>query len=103
MSKIDDVSDPGRSPRWSTRLLEDVQVLIQRWAPLHLLTRLAGILASSRRPWIAQPMIRRFMKLHGVGLEDALYTDPASYNCFNAFFTRRRRPATGPGRLDQPV
>jgi phosphatidylserine decarboxylase len=86
-------------------------VLLQRLAPLHLLTRIAGQLADCRQPWLAQYLIRTFVRRHKIDLDEALVSDLATYPTFNEFFIRALRPArarslqqTGPagGRHDQP-
>jgi phosphatidylserine decarboxylase len=80
-------------------------VLLQRLAPLHLLTRIAGQLADCRQPWLAQYLIRTFVRRHKIDLDEALVSDLATYPTFNEFFIRALRPArarslrrTGPAR-----
>jgi phosphatidylserine decarboxylase len=40
--------------------------------------------------------IRWFIKRYGVNMQEAVHTDPASYACFNDFFTRALRPELRP-------
>lgn len=69
---------------------------LQHVLPKHAISRLAGVVANSRTPWIAQPLIRAFMRAYGVNLSEAAATEPAAYRSFNDFFSRalaaRARP-----------
>lgn len=60
--------------------------------PHRMLSGLARRLAHSRHPrlrrWLIDHVTRRF----GVDLSEALESDPAAYDSFNAFFTRALRP-----------
>lgn len=63
-------------------------IIAQHLVPHHLLSRLVGRFADSRTPWIKDLFIRRFIKTYRVNMAEALDPDPASYENFNAFFTR---------------
>lgn len=63
-------------------------VMLQYLLPQHLLTRLVGGLATSRTPWIKQPLINWFSKAYKVNMEEAQESDLNAYACFNDFFTR---------------
>ena len=60
--------------------------------PHRMLSSMARSLAYSRHPrlrrWLIDNVTRRF----GVDLSEALESDPAAYDSFNAFFTRALRP-----------
>ncbi|WP_186425664.1 archaetidylserine decarboxylase [Cupriavidus metallidurans] len=71
-------------------------VLLQRLAPLHLLTRIAGQLADCRQPWLAQYLIRTFVRRHKIDLDEALVSDLTTYPTFNEFFIRALRPGARP-------
>lgn len=73
-----------------------ISTFLQHLAPLRLLTRCAGYLAESRNPAIAQPLIRLFMRKHGIDLAQALRTCASDYHSFNDFFTRKLRPDARP-------
>ena len=62
-----------------------LRLITRRW-----LSRLAGAFLDSR---LSKPLIKRFIKKHGVCMEDYL---PEKYPSFNAFFTRRIRPELRP-------
>ncbi len=63
---------------------------------MRLLTRCAGVLASCRWPWIAQPLIRAFVYRHRIDLDEALHSNPGAYRSFNEFFVRALRPGVRP-------
>lgn len=73
-----------------------VSVLLQHLLPLRLLTRVAGRLAQSRHPLVAQALIRSFMWRHGISLQEAGRHAPADYLSFNDFFARKLRPGARP-------
>lgn len=83
-------------------------IFAQQVVPHHLLSRLVGRFANSRVPWVKNLFIRRFIKAYGVNMAEALDPDPASYENFNAFFTRALKPgarplAQTPGALVAPA
>ncbi len=53
-------------------------------------SRLAGFFLDSK---LSRPRIKKFIKAHGIRMEDYL---PETYKSFNAFFTRRIRPELRP-------
>lgn len=73
-----------------------MSVLLQRHAPMPLLTRCAGRLAQCRHPWVVQLLIRTFVRWHGIDLHEAMRSDPCSYRDFNDFFVRTLRPGVRP-------
>jgi phosphatidylserine decarboxylase len=70
-------------------------IMFQHLAPQHALSRLAGAVAASERPWLKDRLIRRFIDAYNVDLTDAARsaTDFAS---FNDFFTRELKPGARP-------
>ena len=71
-------------------------LLFQTLAPQHMLSRLAGRFANSRTPWLKQLLITRFIRRYGVNMAEAADSDPSTYACFNAFFTRALKPGARP-------
>jgi len=71
-------------------------VLLQYLLPQHLLSRLAGRLAETTRPWLKNPMIKLFIRRYGVDMSEAVEADPCVYSCFNDFFTRALKPGVRP-------
>jgi phosphatidylserine decarboxylase len=65
-------------------------VLLQHVLPQHALTRLAGRLAASERPWLRDAMIRRFAATYDVDMSEAA-RGFGQFASFNDFFTRELR------------
>ena len=63
-------------------------VALQRLLPQHLLSRAAGRLAASERPWLRDPLVRLFAQVYGVDMSEAERGELAGYRSFNDFFTR---------------
>jgi len=66
-------------------------VTLQYLLPHHLLCRLVYVLTRSRRPWLKDLLIGRFVQHFQPAMSDALEPDPLRYDSFNAFFTRALR------------
>ena len=75
---------------------EILTVWLKRLLPERAMTRLAGALAQSQRPWLARALIRYFLSRHAVNLAEAAQSDPLAYPSFNAFFTRALRADVRP-------
>ncbi len=67
-----------------------LRLLTARWV-----SRLAGFFLDRR---ISKPRIKKFIKKHGIRMEDYL---PEEYKSFNAFFTRRVRPELRPFDMEE--
>ncbi|MCD6056009.1 MAG: rhodanese domain protein/phosphatidylserine decarboxylase [Gammaproteobacteria bacterium] len=70
------------------RLSTLLPVIYQYLLPKTTLSRLAGCLMQSEKPWVAKPLIKWFIRHYHVDLSEALKKSPESYPSFNAFFTR---------------
>lgn len=68
--------------------MQTLFIFFQYLAPQHLISRLAGKLASARSPWLKNRVIRWFIKRYNVNMNEALHGDATDYACFNEFFTR---------------
>jgi phosphatidylserine decarboxylase len=91
-------------PGAGARLLVGLQYLL----PQHGLSRIVRCAARSRRRWLKNALIRRFVGHYHPELRDAERADPLAYESFNAFFTRRLRPGArdfgaDAGRIAAPV
>lgn len=76
---------------------EDFKTMLpQQLLPKRLLTELAGSAARSRSGGMTTAAIRRFIARYGVNMAEAANPDPASYACFNDFFTRALRDGARP-------
>lgn len=79
-----------------TQLSDSAYLLLQRALPQHLLSRAAGLLANSRRPWLKNLLIRLAVRRYGIDLADAVEPAGCGYASFNEFFTRALRPGARP-------
>jgi phosphatidylserine decarboxylase len=66
-------------------------IAFQHLAPQHALSRLAGKLADSRKPWLRDTLIRRFVAAFDVDLSEAA-RGIGEFASFNDFFTRELKP-----------
>lgn len=64
--------------------------------PKQVLTAFAGRVADAQWGWSTTALIRWFIRRYGVDMSEALASDPASYDSFNAFFTRALKPGARP-------
>jgi phosphatidylserine decarboxylase len=78
--------------RWYHRLYVGMQYVL----PQHALSALVYRITRSRWRPFKDILIRVFIRLFRVDMEQALERDPGAYPTFNAFFTRPLRPGTRP-------
>lgn len=71
-------------------------ILSQHLLPKQWLTRLAGRVANARRGQSTTALIRWFVARYDVDMSEAENPDVASYDTFNAFFTRALKPGVRP-------
>lgn len=71
-------------------------IALQRLAPQHLISRSAGLLASTSNTTIKNLFIRWFVDRYKVDMSEALVEDATAYRNFNAFFTRALKPGARP-------
>ncbi|MFP4273210.1 MAG: archaetidylserine decarboxylase [Halothiobacillaceae bacterium] len=69
--------------------------------PHHLISRVVLAMTRWRVPLVPW-MIRRFVSIFGVNLDEAEQSDPAAYPSFNEFFTRALRPGVRPMPVFDP-
>ena len=72
--------------------MKSLFIFFQHIAPQHLLSRLAGKLASASSPWLKNFMIKKFIKRYGVNMAEAIHSDAEDFATFNEFFTRALKP-----------
>lgn len=71
-------------------------ISLQRIAPQHWLSRLAGHASNSLYTRWKNYAIQRFVKKYNVDMTTAIETNPLAYPSFNAFFTRKLRADARP-------
>lgn len=71
-------------------------VALQRILPKHALSRLIAKLAESKNNWLKNTLINRAIKTFDINMDEAISDDLASYDSFNAFFTRKLKPEARP-------
>jgi phosphatidylserine decarboxylase len=70
-------------------------ILLQHILPQHALSRLAGRLAASQRPWLKDRLIRRFAASYHVDMSEAA-RGIGQFGSFNDFFTRELKAGARP-------
>jgi phosphatidylserine decarboxylase len=83
-------------------------VWFQHLLPQHALSRLVLRATRVRAPWIKNALIRGFLKLYTIDMNEAAQIDPFGYGSFNEFFTRSlkadaRTFAADPHAIASPV
>ena len=68
--------------------------------PQHGMSRLVLKATRMRQPWFKNALIRGFLQLFAVDMQDAVEPDPLKFRSFNEFFTRALRPETRPFAVD---
>jgi len=63
-------------------------ILAQYLTPQQVLSRLVGLLAEARAPWLKNRLIGWFVRRYQVDMREAQMEDPLAFDNFNAFFTR---------------
>lgn len=77
-------------------ILKTLFVAVQYVLPHHALSRLLGHLTHCRNPVVKNALIKGFIRLYQVDLDEAAQSDPAQYACFNDFFTRALKTGVRP-------
>lgn len=71
-------------------------VKLQRWVPARLLSRIVRTLSRCRYTLLKDLLIRSFIWIYDINIEEANQPVPSGYPDFNAFFTRTLRPGSRP-------
>lgn len=74
-------------------------IALQKVAPQHLISRLAGCIAQCRLPLFKNQLISWFIAKYNVDMSIAQKQDPEDFEHFNAFFTRALKEGARP--IDQ--
>ena len=70
------------------KLCTELFIAFQRLVPQHILSRGGSILAETKTVWLKNILIKLFIKVYKINLNEAISDSPDSYENFNAFFTR---------------
>ncbi len=76
--------------------IDYLKALPQYLMPGHLVSRLIHRFTRIRNPRIKNPFTAWFIKQFGINLDEAIASEPSSYEHFNAFFTRELKPGVRP-------
>ena len=74
----------------------EIFVAIQRVMPKHLLSRLIGRIAESKKPWLKNFLITTAINYFDINMDEAIFSDRNSYTSFNDFFTRSLKKHSRP-------
>jgi len=75
-------------------------VWLQYLLPQHGLSRLVLSATRVRIPWFKNAIIRGFLKLYTVNMQEAAQSNPLVYGSFNEFFTRELKQGARPIEAD---
>lgn len=70
-------------------------IWLQHIVPQHGLSKLAGLVARSEKPWLRDRLIARFIKAYDVNMAEANRCE-GEFRNFNDFFTRALKPGARP-------
>jgi phosphatidylserine decarboxylase len=73
---------------------------LQYILPQHGMSRLVLKATRVRKTWFKNALIRGFLRMFDVDMQDALEADPLRYPSFNEFFTRALKPEARPIAAD---
>lgn len=69
------------------------EVWRQHLAPQQLISTIYGKLSHCKWPWFKNWAIKRFIRLYGININEAIVTDPTAYASFHDFFIRKLDPS----------
>lgn len=70
------------------KLYTELFIALQRLVPQHMLSRAGSILTETKIVWLKNILIKLFIRIYKINLNEAISDSPDSYENFNAFFTR---------------
>lgn len=82
-------------------MLSRLFAFLQHLLPKYWLTSLTYHVARIRVPFVKNALIRAFVRLYKVRLDEVPLAVPGDYPSFNAFFTRELRPGARPLETDE--
>jgi phosphatidylserine decarboxylase len=82
-------------------IADSLFALLQHALPQHPLSRLMGKMTHCTNRVFKNALIRSFISLYRVNMEEAAQSNPEAYRCFNEFFTRSLQPEARPIAVDE--
>lgn len=82
-------------------MIDWIKVNSQYILPKHLVSRLLGAIAAKKLGAFTQFLIKTFIKVYNVDMQEALYENPDAYKTFNEFFTRPLKSGARPIEGDE--
>lgn len=82
-------------------MLSYLNVLLQYIIPHHAVSKLAYYLTRVELSWFSQLLIKCFIKVYKVNLNEAVHNNPQDYTSFNNFFTRQLAQGSRHWQLDE--
>lgn len=77
-------------------MLNKIKITLQHILPKQALTRLAGWAAEKKAGWFTHFIIKSFVKIYNVNMQEAEQPDPSQYQTFNEFFVRPLKEGARP-------
>ena len=77
-------------------MLDQLKIITQYILPKHLITLLAGKLASAKMGKFTTYLITQFIKKFNIDMSEAKHSDPIYFDTFNDFFTRELKAGIRP-------
>ncbi|MBA4695906.1 MAG: phosphatidylserine decarboxylase [Legionella sp.] len=73
-----------------------IKIATQQLLPKRILTSFAGLMANAKIPAVKNFLIRRFIEVYQVNMQEAQFETSEEYACFNDFFIRQLKPSCRP-------
>ena len=85
--------------------MDKLFIFLQRIVPHHALSRMVGLFAETKVPWLKKLLINMFIKVYRVELKESARKSVADFENFNDFFTRElaQEARTITGNITSPA
>lgn len=77
-------------------MIDNLKIIAQYILPKHLLTYIAGKLASAEMGSFTTYLIKKFIKQYKIDMQEAKHSEPEYFDTFNDFFTRELKEGIRP-------
>jgi len=75
---------------------QSLSVRLQSYLPAKTIGRIVRWASRSENSFLRKALIKSFMGLYNIDLQEAEHSSPDAYKSFNAFFTRKLKPGARP-------